>query len=124
LIEFMGKCAERGIGVALSTWFREEASERCQDIYSPVRMAAVWKAVLDHIRNEGLLDSVIVNYKDGPMLDWGWVKEICAHGVESAVRTGAWKAVCTSNFCGPQFVGMWRDIGWHQTLTRRIRGQA
>jgi len=23
----------------------------------------------------------------------------------------------TSNFCGPQFAGMWRDVAWHHRLT-------
>lgn len=61
-----------------------------------------------------------VNYRDWPMLDWGWVKEVCAHGVERAISTGRWAAVATSNFCGPQFRGMWRDIDWHQRLTSAI----
>ena len=52
--------------------------------------------------------------------DWGWVKELCAHGVEEAVKTGRWTGIATSNFCGPQFTGMWRDVDWHQRLTKRI----
>lgn len=63
----------------------------------------------------------IVNYRDWPLLDWGWVKDLCAFGVEKAVETGAWAGIATSNFCGPQFVGMWRDIEWHRRLTSRIR---
>ncbi len=27
----------------------------------------------------------------------------------------------TSNFCGPQFRGMWRDIDWHRNLTTRVK---
>jgi Sugar-binding cellulase-like len=41
------------------------------------------------------------------MLDWAWVKELCAHGVRRAVANGRWAAMATSTFCGPQFVGMW-----------------
>lgn len=63
----------------------------------------------------------IVDYKDWPLLDWGWVKEMNAFGVEVAASTGAWQAIATSNFCGPQFYGMWRDIAWHQRLTAMIR---
>lgn len=63
----------------------------------------------------------IVNYKDWPLLDWGWVKELCAFGVTEAARTGQWVGLATSNFCGPQFVGMWRDVEWHRTLTKLIR---
>ncbi len=62
----------------------------------------------------------IVDYKDWPGLDWGWVKELNTAAVERAAATGRWAAICTSNFCGPQFCGMWRDIAWHQRLTNRI----
>ncbi len=63
----------------------------------------------------------IVDYKDWPGLDWGWVKEVCEVGVLEAARTGRWVAMATSNFCGPQFRGMWRDVAWHQRLTAAIR---
>ncbi len=62
-----------------------------------------------------------INYRDWPMLDWGWVKEVCEHGVGRALMTGRWKALATSNFCGPQFRGMWRDIDWHRRLTTAIK---
>jgi hypothetical protein len=63
----------------------------------------------------------IVNYKDWPLLSWDWVKELCAVGVKTAAETGRWSAIATSNFCGPQFKGMWRDIEWHQRLTKIIK---
>jgi hypothetical protein len=63
-----------------------------------------------------------INYKDAPGLDWGWVKEVCEHGVHRALRSGRWAAVATSNFAGPQFTGMWSDVEWHQRLTAAIRG--
>ncbi len=63
----------------------------------------------------------IVDYKDWPLLDWGWIKDLCEMGVNHAAGTGRWIGMATSNFCGPQFVGMWRDIQWHQKLTERIR---
>lgn len=62
----------------------------------------------------------IVNYKDGPGRDWGWVKELCEIGVRAALATGRWEALATSNFCGPQFDGMWRDIAWHRRMTDAI----
>ena len=62
----------------------------------------------------------VINYKDGDGLDWGWVKDSCAHGVEAAVATGRWASMSTSNFCGPQFRGMWEDVGWHRAQTERI----
>jgi hypothetical protein len=62
-----------------------------------------------------------INYKDGPGLDWDWVLHSCEAGVRAALATERWAAVCTSNFCGPQFVGMWREVEWHRRLTDAIR---
>ncbi|HET8853611.1 MAG TPA: cellulase-like family protein, partial [Ktedonobacteraceae bacterium] len=59
----------------------------------------------------------VVNYKDWPLLNWEWVKELCEYGVRQASATGLWVAMTTSSFCGPQFVGMWRDKEWHRRLT-------
>jgi hypothetical protein len=66
----------------------------------------------------------VVDYKDGPRFDWGWVKELCALGTERAASTGRWLGIATSNFCGPQFPGMWRDVAWHQRLTSLIKSAA
>ncbi len=66
----------------------------------------------------------IVDYKDWPLLSWDWVKHLCALGVKQAAAEGRWLAIATSNFCGPQFVGMWRDIDWHRQLTTLIKQAA
>ena len=63
----------------------------------------------------------IVDYKDWPLLKWDWVKDLCALGVQRAAASGQWMAVASSNFCGPQFAGMWRDKAWHQSVTHAIR---
>ena len=62
----------------------------------------------------------ITDYKDFAMLPWGWVKDLCALGVETACQTGQWALMATSNFAAPQFCGMWRDVAWHQRLTTMI----
>jgi hypothetical protein len=62
-----------------------------------------------------------IDYKDYPLLEWSWVKEICAFGTIEATKQGRWKYIATSNFCGPQFTGMWRDIEWHRKLTGIIK---
>lgn len=62
----------------------------------------------------------IVDYKDWPLLHWDWVKELCELGVKTALSTNSWIAIASSNFCSPQFVGMWRDIEWHRRLTNLI----
>jgi hypothetical protein len=63
----------------------------------------------------------IVDYKDWPLLPWDWVKNVCALGTMSAAATGRWTVIATSNFCGPQFRGMWRDAAWHRQLTTAIK---
>jgi hypothetical protein len=63
----------------------------------------------------------IVDYKDWPLLKWDWVKDLCHLGVQHAASSGQWLAIATSNFCGPQFDGMWRDVLWHREMTAIIR---
>lgn len=63
----------------------------------------------------------LVDFKDWPLLKWDIIKSLCGLGVATASVTGQWVAMATSNFCGPQFVGMWRDIEWHQQLTSIIK---
>jgi hypothetical protein len=63
----------------------------------------------------------VVDYKDWPMLAWDWIKDLCETGVRTAAATGRWAAMGTSNFCGPQFAGMWRDVEWHRRMTAIIR---
>jgi len=63
----------------------------------------------------------LVDYKDYPLMEWDYVKELCELGTIEAAATGRWKYIATSNFCGPQFVGMWRDVEWHKRLTEIIK---
>jgi hypothetical protein len=63
----------------------------------------------------------LVFFKDYPMLNWNWIKDLCELGVVTSASTGQWVAIATSNFCGPQFKGMWNDVEWHQRLTAIIK---
>lgn len=63
----------------------------------------------------------VVDYKDWPGLDWDWVKDLNERAVVHAAGTGRWVRLATSNFCGPQFVGMWRDVDHHRRMTDVIR---
>jgi hypothetical protein len=54
-------------------------------------------------------------------LDWGWIKDLCELGLTQAAGSGRWVGMATSNFCGPQFVGMWQDVEWHKRLTDMIK---
>ncbi|MGA7413897.1 MAG: cellulase-like family protein [Bryobacteraceae bacterium] len=62
----------------------------------------------------------LVDYKDWPLLEWDWPKQLCELGVRTAAGTGRWVAIATSNFTGPQFAGMWRDVEWHRKMTNII----
>jgi hypothetical protein len=66
----------------------------------------------------------IVNWKDWPGLDWTWVKDLGLYGVQVAAETGRWSAIASSNFCAPQFRGMWTDVVWHQQVTEVIHQAA
>jgi hypothetical protein len=66
----------------------------------------------------------VVDYKDWPLLKWDWIKDLCTLGVQHAASSGQWLAIASSNFCGPQFAGMWRDKNWHLNVTRSIKSAA
>ncbi len=66
----------------------------------------------------------IVDFKDWPLLKWDIIKELGEIGVQTAASTGQWLAIATSNFAGPQFVGMWRDVEYHRKLTSLIKTSA
>ncbi|MGW8315875.1 MAG: cellulase-like family protein [Bacteroidales bacterium] len=86
-----------------------------------IRLAAAWSEKL----GTPLVTTEcwgVVDFKDGPLLDWDYVKELCALGAGEAAASGRWAALATSNFCGPQFTGMWRDVEWHRRLTKLIHG--
>lgn len=87
-----------------------------QGLVEQIRLAAAWSKRL----NQALITTEcwgVVDFKDFPLLNWDYVKELCALGTREAAKTGRWLAISTSNFCGPQFVGMWRDKEWHRQLT-------
>jgi len=63
----------------------------------------------------------LVDFKDWPLLNWNWVKDLCRTGIETAAATGQWVAIGTSNFAAPQFRGMWRDVRWHREANSLIK---
>jgi hypothetical protein len=63
----------------------------------------------------------LVTWKDGPGMDWDWLLDITDFALQHATASGLYAAICTSNFCGPQYVGMWREVAWHRRQTDRIK---
>jgi hypothetical protein len=107
-------------GVAL---YRSNPQHWQQTLATHIANTAQWSSTtgLPLVTTEGW---AIISYKDWPGLDWGWVKELNEFGVKTALSTGRWAALATSNFCGPQFRGMWRDVPWHKQMTKQIKETA
>lgn len=62
----------------------------------------------------------MVNWRDHPMLDWEFTKELGLIGAELGVKNG-YAFNCSSNFTHPSFEGLWEDIHWHREVTDRIK---
>lgn len=98
------------------TVYRNKEKYWLEKLNDRIQLAARWSA----LSNLPLITTECwgpIDYKDMPLLDWQWVREACEYGTARAAETGRWLAIATSNFCGPQFVGMWRDVDWHRRLT-------
>lgn len=98
LIDFVGRCARRGVKVALSSWYREDDSEQRLTLGDPARMVAAWIAVLRALDAAGLLDDLLYvdlcNEWPGPdwaafltpPLDWGaWTDKRAMRYIASAL---------------------------------------
>lgn len=118
-----------------STTGYERLAERAEAVYRerPDHWRAGLDAAIDQVAAaSSALDLPLVttecwgpvDYKDWPLLSWDWVQELCERGTLRAAATGRWAAIATSNFCGPQFAGMWRDPAWHRRLTEAIHTAA
>jgi len=100
--------------------YRENEAYWKAGLLKQIKLAAEWSRKL----NMPLITTEcwgVVDYKDWPLLKWDWIKELCEYGATEAAKTGRWAGIGTSNFCGPQFEGMWRDKLWHANLTDKIK---
>jgi hypothetical protein len=103
--------------------YRENPEHWKSALLGGVKRLAEW----GHVSGKPLMTTecwALVDYKDWPLLSWDYIKELCELGVRAASGSGRWCALATSNFCGPQFVGMWRDAAWHRALTDVIHNGA
>jgi Sugar-binding cellulase-like len=95
-----------------STWLteRNHYTNRTGSLKSKLRDQIEWAANWSRVSKRPLITTEcwsLVDYKDWPLLEWGWLKELCEVGARTAASTLRWVAMATSNFCGAQFVGMW-----------------
>lgn len=92
-------------------------------IFNAIDRLAEWSRAVDRY----LLTAeawALVCYKDWAGLEWDWLLDLNARAVERATQTGRWIGLCTSNFTGPQFSGVWREIEYHRRLIAIIRSSA
>lgn len=57
-----------------------------------------------------------------PMLSWDMIKEAGLIAARLGSKYG-FTFNCQSNFCEPQFTGLWRDVEYHRKVTDIIRGK-
>ena len=59
LTQFIAKCKKLKIGVGLSTWYRQDTDNVRMQMDTPEKMAANWLAVLNGLKEDGLLDTIL-----------------------------------------------------------------
>lgn len=59
LVQFISKCREYGVKVALSSWYRQDVDDIRMKITTPEKMAENWIAVLRLLEKEGVLDQIL-----------------------------------------------------------------
>ncbi len=64
----------------------------------------------------------LINWCDHPLLKWDIIKEAGLIGARLGSKYG-YSFNCSSNFCHPQFLGMWEDVAWHQKVTAIIKAE-
>lgn len=75
LIEFLTKCREHGVKVALSTWFKPTDDLRNEQIEGLDGFVRVWEETLQFIEDAGLMDTVVYldilnEYPNGHCFTW------------------------------------------------------
>ena len=59
LNRFIRNCAERGLCIGLSTWFRQDVDNQRMKIKGPADLAQVWKSTLASVAVEGLTSNLL-----------------------------------------------------------------
>src|SRR5258708_21981689 len=59
LNQFLEKCRERAIKVALSSWFRQDRDDKRLLIKTPQDLGRIWQQTLENIADAGLLDTIL-----------------------------------------------------------------
>lgn len=59
LLEFLRAARRHGVGVALSTWYRQDREDTRMNIRTPDDQARIWRDTLRAIDDAGLLDTIL-----------------------------------------------------------------
>jgi hypothetical protein len=107
LVEFIGKAADRGIYVGLSSWYNPDTLDRVQTIQSPEDYARIWLETLDLLYEAGLHDRIV------------WV-DICNEFPVSKWAPGPYSTIFRSKRLGDLWMARNLSRSWDEGVKRRI----
>ncbi len=107
LLGFVTACADRGIGVALSSWFIPDASDRRREVVTPDDFVRVWDETLRCLAEADLLDSVV------------WV-DLCNEFPLDVWAPGAARQIFGHAFRRPVGVAL-RGLPWREIWAQRTQ---
>ncbi len=108
LVEFIGKAADRGIYVGLSSWYNLDILNRVQMIQSPKDYARIWLATLDLLSEAGLHDRIV------------WV-DICNEFPVSRWAPGPYTDIFKSKRVGDLWMALKLSRKWDEGVKQRIK---
>ena len=108
LVEFIGKAAERGIYVGLSSWYNRDALGRVNMVQSPEDYARIWLETLYILSEAGLHDRIV------------WV-DICNEFPVSRWAPGPYTDIFRSKRLGDMWMLLNLTRRWDNGVKQRIK---
>jgi len=108
LVEFIGKAADRGIYVGLSSWYNLDTLNRIQMIQSPKDYARIWLETLDLLSEAGLHDRIV------------WV-DICNEFPVRRWAPGPYTDIFKSKRVGDLWMMLKLSSKWDEGVKQRIK---
>lgn len=108
LVEFIGKAADRGIYVGLSSWYNHDTLNRVQMIQSPKDYAHIWLETLDLLSDAGLHDRIV------------WV-DICNEFPVSRWAPGPYANIFQSRRLGDLWMARNLSRKWDEGVKQRMK---
>jgi hypothetical protein len=108
LVEFIGKAAERGIYVGLSSWYNRDTLDRVNMIQSPQDYARIWLETLDLLNEAGLHDRIV------------WI-DICNEFPVSRWAPGPYTEIFRSRRLGDLWMMRNLTKRWDEGVKQRVK---